>query len=81
MTQDSLIYIIGSGVVAALTTVVGILWRKQEKGTDQMRADLIAAEERTRRDLDECRTDRQRIWDAFNELKNQMARLVGGSEQ
>ena len=80
MTQDSLVYIIGSGVVAALTTVVGILWRKQEKGTDQMRADLIAAEERTRADLAECRSDRQRIWEAFSDLKGQMDRLLRGAE-
>ena len=80
MTQDSLIYIIGSGVVAALSTVVGVLWKTQGENVKQMRADLIAAEERTRADLAECRSDRQRIWDAFNDLKGQMERLLRGDK-
>lgn len=80
MTENSLVYIIGSGVVAALTTVVGVLWRKQEKGTEQNRLDLIAAEERTRKDLDECRNDRQRLWNVITELKTEIAGLIRGSE-
>lgn len=78
MTENSLVYIIGSGVVAALTTVVGVLWRKQEKGTEQNRLDLIAAEERTRKDLDECRNDRQRLWNVITELKTEIAGLIRG---
>ncbi len=80
MTENSLVYIIGSGVVAALTTVVGVLWRKQEKGTEQNRLDLIAAEERTRKDLDECRNDRQRLWNVITELKTEIAGLIRGVE-
>jgi septum formation topological specificity factor MinE len=80
VTENSLVYIIGSGVVAALTTVVGVLWRKQEKGTEQNRLDLIAAEERTRKDLDECRNDRQRLWNVITELKTEIAGLIRGSE-
>ena len=80
MTENSLVYIIGSGVVAALTTVVGVLWRKQEKGTEQNRLDLIAAEERTRKDLDECRNDRQRLWNVITELKTEIAGLIRGGE-
>ncbi len=78
MTENSLVYIIGSGVVAALTTVIGVLWRKQEKGTEQNRLDLIAAEERTRKDLDECRNDRQRLWNVITELKTEIAGLIRG---
>jgi septum formation topological specificity factor MinE len=80
VTENSLVYIIGSGVVAALTTVVGVLWRKQEKGTEQNRLDLIAAEERTRKDLDECRNDRQRLWNVITELKTEIAGLIRGGE-
>ena len=80
MTENSLVYIIGSGVVAALTTVIGVLWRKQEKGTEQNRLDLIAAEERTRKDLDECRNDRQRLWNVITELKTEIAGLIRGVE-
>jgi septum formation topological specificity factor MinE len=80
VTENSLVYIIGSGVVAALTTVVGVLWRKQEKGTEQNRLDLIAAEERTRKDLDECRNDRQRLWNVITELKTEIAGLIRGVE-
>jgi hypothetical protein len=78
VTENSLVYIIGSGVVAALTTVIGVLWRKQEKGTEQNRLDLIAAEERTRKDLDECRNDRQRLWNVITELKTEIAGLIRG---
>ena len=78
MTENSLVYIIGSGVVAALTTVIGVLWRKQEKGTEQNRLDLIAAEERTRKDLDECRNDRQRLWNVITELKTEIGKLLRG---
>jgi hypothetical protein len=77
VTQESLVYIIGTGVVGALTTVVGVLWKRQEKYQEQSRSDLLKAEEKTRADLLECRIDRQRIWEVCNELKMEIIKLGG----
>lgn len=68
MSQDSLIYIIGSGVVAAMSTVIGVLWNRQVKN-----------EETTRKDLEECRSDRERLWAKIETLQTEIGKFLRGT--
>ena len=67
MTQESLVYIIGSGMVAALSTAVGILFRL-----------FVEEKKTTRSDLQECRSDREKLWAKIEALQNEIGKLLGG---
>jgi hypothetical protein len=67
MTEESLIYIIGTGAVASLSTVIGVLWNRQVKN-----------EETTRADLQECRSDRERLWAKIEMLQTEIGKLLRG---
>jgi hypothetical protein len=68
MTQESLIYIIGSGIVGVLSTAVGILFR------------LFVEEMRTTRaDLQECRSDREKLWAKIETLQTEIGKLLRGA--
>lgn len=68
MTQDSIVYIIGTGIVTALSTVVGVLWNRQVKN-----------EETTRKDLEECRSDRERLWAKIETLQTEIGKFLRGA--
>jgi hypothetical protein len=63
VTQDSLIYLIGTGVCGSLTVAVGVLWRKVEK-----------YQENNQKDLEECRRDRDRLWAKLSGTEPQQSR-------
>ncbi len=67
MTQESLVYIIGSGMVAALSTAVGILFRL-----------FVEEKKTTRSDLQECRSDREKLWAKIETLQTEIGKLLGG---
>ena len=67
MTQESLVYIIGSGMVAALSTAVGILFRL-----------FVEEKKTTRNDLQECRSDREKLWAKIETLQTEIGKLLGG---
>jgi len=67
MTQDSIVYVIGTGIVTALSTVVGVLWNRQVKN-----------EETTRKDLEECRSDRERLWAKIETLQTEIGKFLRG---
>ena len=67
MTQDSLIYLIGSAVVTALTTAVVFLFRL-----------FVVEKEATRKDLQECRSDRERLWSKIADLQTEIGKLLRG---
>jgi hypothetical protein len=68
MTQDSIVYVIGTGIVTALSTVVGVLWNRQVKN-----------EETTRKDLEECRSDRERLWAKIETLQTEIGKFLRGA--
>ena len=65
MTQESLIYIIGTGIVGALTTAVGILFRL-----------FVEEKKTTRADLQECRSDREKLWAKIETLQTAIGKLL-----
>jgi hypothetical protein len=67
VTQESLVYIIGSGMVAALSTAVGILFRL-----------FVEEKKTTRNDLQECRSDREKLWAKIETLQTEIGKLLGG---
>jgi hypothetical protein len=67
VTQESLVYIIGSGMVAALSTAVGILFRL-----------FVEEKKTTRSDLQECRSDREKLWAKIETLQTEIGKLLGG---
>jgi hypothetical protein len=69
VTQDSLVVIIGMAVCGALTSanVYQYLQFVEEKRA-------------TRADLQECRSDREKLWAMISELKTEIGRLMRGSE-
>ena len=69
MTQDSLVVIIGMTVCGALTSanVYQYLQFVEEKRT-------------TRADLQECGSDREKLWAKIAELQTEIGRLLRGSE-
>jgi len=68
MNQDSLIYIIGTGIVGALTTAVGILFRL-----------FVEEKKTTRADLQECRSDREKLWAKIETLQTEIGKLLRGA--
>ena len=68
MNQDSIVYVIGTGIVTALSTVVGVLWNRQVKN-----------EETTRKDLEECRSDRERLWAKIETLQTEIGKFLRGA--
>jgi hypothetical protein len=68
MTQDSLIYIIGSGIVGVLSTAVGILFRL-----------FVEEKKTTRADLQECRSDREKLWAKIETLQTEIGKLLRGA--
>jgi hypothetical protein len=68
MTQESIVYVIGTGIVTALSTVVGVLWNRQVKN-----------EETTRKDLEECRSDRERLWAKIETLQTEIGKFLRGA--
>ena len=68
MTQDSLIYIIGTGIVGALTTAVGILFRL-----------FVEEKKTTRADLQESRSDREKLWAKIETLQTEIGKLLRGA--
>jgi hypothetical protein len=68
MTQESLIYIIGTGIVGALTTAVGILFRL-----------FVEEKKTTRADLQECRSDREKLWAKIETLQTEIGKLLRGA--
>lgn len=70
MTQDSLIVIVGTGVVGGLVTAVGVLFK------------LFVEEKKvTRGDLDECRKDREKLWAKIEGLQTEIGKLLRGLNQ
>ena len=67
MTQESLVYIIGSDMVAALSRAVGILFRL-----------FVEEKKTTRSDLQECRSDREKLWAKIETLQTEIGKLLGG---
>jgi hypothetical protein len=65
MTQESLIYIIGSGIVGVLSTAVGILFRL-----------FVEEKKTTRADLQECRSDREKLWAKIETLQTEIGKLL-----
>ena len=70
MTQDSLIYIIGAGMVGGLCTAVGVLFRL-----------FVEEKKTTRADLQECRSDREKLWAKIEALQNEIGKLLRGCDQ
>jgi hypothetical protein len=68
MTQESLIYIIGSGIVGVLSTAVGILFRL-----------FVEEKKTTRADLQECRSDREKLWAKIETLQTEIGKLLRGA--
>jgi NaMN:DMB phosphoribosyltransferase len=69
VTQDSLVIIIGTGVVGGLCTAVGVLFRL-----------FVEEKKTTRADLDECRKDREKLWAKIEILQNEIGKLLRGRE-
>jgi hypothetical protein len=68
MNQESLIYIIGSGIVGVLSTAVGILFRL-----------FVEEKKTTRADLQECRSDREKLWAKIETLQTEIGKLLRGA--
>jgi hypothetical protein len=78
MTQDSLIYLIGSGIVSSLAGVVVYLQVRNEKSQEKYQNE-------TRKDLEECRQDREKLWKdrellwvRVGELQAEIGKLLRG---
>lgn len=86
MTQDSLIYIVGTGVVGALTSAVVYLHGRSEKKSAETElrlqkqiSDIEAKAEKaqleTKQDLKECREDRELLHQKIHDLAMQFAQV------
>jgi septal ring factor EnvC (AmiA/AmiB activator) len=64
MTQDSLLFILGGAVMAALSGAVTHLYLKSEARNAQ-----------TEKDLAECRMDRDKLWEKISELQKQIGSI------
>lgn len=75
MTQDSLIYIIGTGVCGALTTAVVYLFHRFEQAkttlVDHFESQLTVVNSR----LQDCETDRESLRKSIFELHREMIEL------
>lgn len=78
MTQDSILYVAGSGIVSALAGVVVYLQVRNEKSQEKYQNE-------TRKDLEECRQDRERLWKdrellwvKVGELQAELSKLLRG---
>jgi hypothetical protein len=58
MTQESVLFILGGGVMSSLVGAVVYLFRAFEEEKRQ-----------TRKDLEECRKDREELWHQISQLK------------
>jgi hypothetical protein len=58
MSQDSVLFIFGGAVLTALVSAVVYLFKAFESEKRQ-----------TRSDLEECRKDREKLWDQISQLK------------
>jgi len=79
MTQESLIYIIGSGVCAALTTAVVFLFHRFESAKQQLIAafesQLVVVNSRLKDCEDDRNTLRKQIVDLHHELMDLKKRV------
>lgn len=86
MTQDSLLYIIGTTVVGALTSAVVYLHGRSEKKSVETElrlqkqiSDIEARAEKdkaeTKADLKECRDDRELLHQKFQDLALQLSQV------
>jgi len=67
VTQESLLYLIGSGMVTTLTGAVVFLFRL-----------FVVEKEATRKDLQECRSDREKLWSKIADLQTEIGKLLRG---
>lgn len=71
MTQDSILFIIGSGMVSTLAGVVVYQQHRNERNQEKYQTE-------TRKDLEECRTDREKLWAKLSEVQTELGRLSRG---
>lgn len=64
MTQDSLLFILGGGVMSSLVGAVIYLFRSFE-----------TSKKKTEQDLDECRKDREKLWERIGELQSEVSKV------
>ena len=68
MTQESLIYIMGSGIVGVQSTAIAVLFRF-----------FVDEKKTTRADLQECRSDREKLWAKIETLQTEIGKLLRGA--
>jgi hypothetical protein len=69
MSQDSIVYVFGTGVIGVLVSVVGYLYRSNEAERKTYRTEWNEYRAKTELDLAECRKDREKLWEQISQLR------------
>jgi hypothetical protein len=67
VTQESLVVIIGTAVTGGLVSAVVFLFKL-----------FVEEKKTTRADLQECRSDREKLWAKIEQLQTEIGKLLRG---